>query len=233
MRRPRRRKGESADCGSEVRDCRLQFAFSLLDSSLLRSLSSVQSQSLSFTSTGQHCDAVVAGVADELGRGVEAHRLAVDQRGGEGGRVIVLEPGRDVDQQGEAGGVRFGEAVLAEAANLLEDAARRTRRCRPLARMPSSSFSRNWSMTPGRRQAAIARRSWSASPGVKPAATTASRIACSWKSGTPSVLCSTCADRVVGIRRPASSPLRRRRYGCTMLPWIGPGRTIATSITRS
>ena len=31
----------------------------------------------------------------------------------------------------------------------------------------------------------------------------------------------------------ASSPLRRRRYGWTMPPWIGPGRTIATSITRS
>jgi hypothetical protein len=30
-----------------------------------------------------------------------------------------------------------------------------------------------------------------------------------------------------------SSPLRRRRYGCTISPWMGPGRTMATSITRS
>src|SRR5829696_439702 len=36
--------------------------------------------------------------------------------------------------------------------------------------------------------------------------------------------------RRVGDRVPA---FRRRRYGCTMSPWIGPGRTIATSITRS
>ena len=63
-----------------------------------------------------HLDAVLAGVAHQLGRGVEAHRLAVDQRGGERGRVVVLEPGRDVHQQREAGGVRFGKAVLAEAA---------------------------------------------------------------------------------------------------------------------
>ena len=38
-------------------------------------------------------------------------------------------------------------------------------------------------MMPGRRQAPMARRSWSASPGVKPAATTASRMACSWNKG--------------------------------------------------
>ena len=30
-----------------------------------------------------------------------------------------------------------------------------------------------------------------------------------------------------------SSPRRRRRYGLTALPWIGPGRMSATSITRS
>ena len=41
----------------------------------------VLSQSLAFTSTGQHLDAVLAGVADDLRRGVEAHRLAVEQRG--------------------------------------------------------------------------------------------------------------------------------------------------------
>ena len=92
---------------------------------------------------------------------------------------MVLQPGRDVDQQGEAGGVRLGKAVFAEAADLPEHALGEFLRTSPLASMPSISFWRNWSMTPGRRQAPIARRSWSASPGVKPAATTASRIACS------------------------------------------------------
>ena len=46
-------------------------------------------------------------------------------------------------------------------------------------------------MVPTRRKVAMARRSWSASDGVKPAATIAIRIACSWNSGTPSVLPST------------------------------------------
>jgi hypothetical protein len=46
-------------------------------------------------------------------------------------------------------------------------------------------------MVPTRRNVAMARRSWLASPGVKPAATMAMRMACSWNSGTPSVLPST------------------------------------------
>ena len=43
-------------------------------------------------------------------------------------------------------------------------------------------------MVPTRLKVAMARRSWSASDGVKPAATMAIFIACSWNSGTPSVL---------------------------------------------
>ena len=35
---------------------------------------------------------------------------------------MALKPGRDVDQQREAGGVGFGEAVFAEALDLLEAA---------------------------------------------------------------------------------------------------------------
>ena len=57
--------------------------------------------------------------------------------------------------------------------------------------MPATSrafmaASRSWE-----RRWVITRRSSSASPGVNPAATTASRIACSWKSGTPRVRAST------------------------------------------
>ena len=70
----------------------------------------------------QYNDAVIGGVAEDLGRGVEAHGLAVDERGGEVGGVVAFEPGGGVDQQGEAGGVAFGEAVLAEALDLLEAA---------------------------------------------------------------------------------------------------------------
>ena len=65
-----------------------------------------------------HLDAVLAGVAHQLGRRIKTHRLAVEQRRGERGRIVMLQPGRDVDQQREAGGVRFGKAVFAEAADL-------------------------------------------------------------------------------------------------------------------
>ena len=36
--------------------------------------------------------------------------------------VVAFHPGRGVGDQGEARGVAFGEAVLAEAADLFEDA---------------------------------------------------------------------------------------------------------------
>jgi hypothetical protein len=78
----------------------------------------------------------------------------------------------------------------------------------------------------------MARRSSSASPPVKPATTMAMRRSCSWKSGTPRVRlrigssdgCAYCTG---------SWPFRRRRYGWTIFPTIGPGRMIATSTTRS
>jgi hypothetical protein len=70
----------------------------------------------------QDGDPVLARVADQLGGRVEAHGLAIDQRGGERGRVVVFQIGRGVDQQGETGGVRLGESVFAEPADLLKDA---------------------------------------------------------------------------------------------------------------
>src|SRR5580692_3652349 len=60
-------------------------------------------------------------IVDQLRRGVKAHRLAVDERRREFGWVMAFEPGGDIREQGEAGGVRFGEAVLAEALDLLVD----------------------------------------------------------------------------------------------------------------
>ena len=78
------------------------------------------SQSLAFTLDRQDGDAMLAGVADDLRRGIEAHRLAVQQGAGEDRRVVALHPGRGIDQVGEAGGVALGEAVAAEALDLLE-----------------------------------------------------------------------------------------------------------------
>jgi hypothetical protein len=58
-------------------------------------------------------------ILDQLGRRVEAHRLAVEQRGRERRGVMALQPRRHVSQKREAGGVRFGKAVLAEAFDLV------------------------------------------------------------------------------------------------------------------
>ena len=71
---------------------------------------------------GARLDAVIAGVAHQLGRGVESHGLAVEDRGREHIRVVAFQPGRDIDQQGEAGGVGFREAVFAEPFDLIEAA---------------------------------------------------------------------------------------------------------------
>ena len=65
---------------------------------------------------------MAAGVLDQLRGRVEAHRLAVQQRGEEGRGREALEPGRGIHQQREAGGVGFGKAVAAEALDLLAQA---------------------------------------------------------------------------------------------------------------
>jgi hypothetical protein len=57
--------------------------------------------------------------------------------------------------------------------------------------IPATSRARISSMRSWERLWVMARRSSSASPGVNPAASTASRIACSWKSGIPRVRSST------------------------------------------
>ena len=54
-------------------------------------------------------------------RRVEAHRLGVEQRGAEGGRVVALEPGAGVDEVGEAHRVALREAVAGERRQLEED----------------------------------------------------------------------------------------------------------------
>src|SRR5262245_37194910 len=67
-----------------------------------------------------HLDAMIARVAHELGRLVEAHRLAVENGGAENVRIAALDPGRGIDEQREACRVALGEAVFAEALDLAE-----------------------------------------------------------------------------------------------------------------
>ena len=65
---------------------------------------------------------MLACITHQLRRGVEAHRLAVEQRGQKGVGVVALQPRADIDQQRKAGRVALWEAVFAEALDLLEDA---------------------------------------------------------------------------------------------------------------
>ena len=69
-----------------------------------------------------HLHAVLARVAHQLGRLVEAHGLAVEDGGAERVRVVPLDPRRHIDQVREAGRVALGKAVLAEALDLAEAA---------------------------------------------------------------------------------------------------------------
>ena len=55
-------------------------------------------------------DAMLARVAHDLGRRVEAHRLRVQQRGAEDVRMPALQPGRGIGDQREGGGVAFRES---------------------------------------------------------------------------------------------------------------------------
>ena len=57
-----------------------------------------------------HLDAVLAGVAHDLRRRVEAHRLGVEQGGAEHVRVVALHPGRGIGDQREGGGVALRES---------------------------------------------------------------------------------------------------------------------------
>ena len=66
--------------------------------------------------------AVLAGVADELGGGVEAHGLGVQHGGAEDVGVVALHPGGGVDEEREARRVAFRKAVFAKALDLAEAA---------------------------------------------------------------------------------------------------------------
>lgn len=68
-----------------------------------------------------HFNAVAAGVLNQLARGVEAERLAVEERGQEGRWLMALDPRRSVDEKCKARCMRLREPVLAESFDLLKD----------------------------------------------------------------------------------------------------------------
>src|SRR5690242_12728849 len=70
----------------------------------------------------QHLYAVLARVAHQLCWLIEAHRLAIEDGGAEGVRVVALDPGRYVDQVREARRVTLRKAIFAEAFDLAEAA---------------------------------------------------------------------------------------------------------------
>src|SRR5260370_1050715 len=69
-----------------------------------------------------HFDTMLAQVAHDLRRRIEAHGLGIEQRRREHVRVAALEPGRRVNEEREARRVAFREAVFAEALDLAEAA---------------------------------------------------------------------------------------------------------------
>ncbi len=76
--------------------------------------------------TGQHIhrahlQPMAPRVLQDLVRAVEAHGPAVDQRTGEGRRLMAFEPATGVGQQGETGRVGLGKTIAAKAFDLLED----------------------------------------------------------------------------------------------------------------
>ncbi len=71
---------------------------------------------------GPDLDAMLDGVPDDLRRGIETHRLAVEQGAGEDIGIVALEPARGIDEEREGGGVALGKAIFAEPLDLREAA---------------------------------------------------------------------------------------------------------------
>ena len=65
-----------------------------------------------------HLHPVFAGIAHDLGGGVEPHGLRIQQRAGEDAGVVVFQPGRCIDQQREGRRVAFGKTVGPEPFDL-------------------------------------------------------------------------------------------------------------------
>ena len=61
---------------------------------------------------------MIHGITDNLRRGIKSHRLAVEQCRGKRRRMVPLKPRRNIHQQRKRGGVAFRKTVFSKAANL-------------------------------------------------------------------------------------------------------------------
>ena len=68
----------------------------------------------------QNFHIVALGVVHQLRGRVKTHGLAVEQAAVKGGRVVALDPCREVREQAETGRVGLREAIGTEAFHLLE-----------------------------------------------------------------------------------------------------------------
>ena len=80
-----------------------------------------KSAALTFTSGGRTSTPRRCPSRTRRGRRVEAHRLRVQERAEELGRIVVAQPGRLVREQAERGRVRLREAEAREADELVVD----------------------------------------------------------------------------------------------------------------
>ena len=146
--------------------------------------------------------------------------------------MVALDPAADVDEQREAGGVAFRKAVFAEALDLLEDALGVLARVALLDHPPD--------------QPLVERRQAAAPLPRRHRAAQLIGLAGGEVGGEHGDLhhllledrhAQGAHQRRLELRRDSrsrsSASVRFFRYGWTMPPWIGPGRTIATSTTRS
>lgn len=178
-----------------------------------------------------HRDAVPPRVLHDLRRRVEAQRLRVQQRAGESRRLVALEPAACVGEQGEAGGVRLREAVAAEALHLLEDLFGEIRRIAPLGHAGEQALAMVLEAA-----AALPRRHRAAQfiglAGRVPRRHHRDLHHLLLEQRHAERAAEHRLQRLRGVAHRVDA-LPAAQIGCTMPPWIGPGRTMATSMTRS
>ena len=153
----------------------------------------------------EHLDPVPLRVPHERRRRVEAHRLRVQERAEELGRVVVAQPRRLVREQRRTRPRATSGSRTRRSRRACRRPRRPSRASTPFASAPSTNRSRNASIASSLRLRLIARRSPSASPTLKPASAIATSSTCSWKTIDAERL-ARAARRAAGGRPAARSP---------------------------